>query len=247
MSSLRPPIEDDPERILVTGGPKVGKTTSYLSIAARCPDDKMYVLNSDRAMRRMLANRGLSNIETRSVSAWEDYVEGVRELSAIVKPNDWIVVDFISTAWEAIQSWYIEKRFGKSSEDFFNAHAMAAKKGNPLDGDKDWSVINRNHRTFMHMLQDVKCHVLATTTAKAVGERDDPQLKSTYGFIGVRPTGQKELSHEFHTLVVLTKDRQGKHVMTTVGDRERRLIEKAPWSDFSTSYLMTVAGWRPGS
>lgn len=244
MTTLKPPVEGDPERILITGGPKVGKTTAYLSIAAKV-DGRMHVLSSDRAMTRMLSTRNLPNLTSEKVSAWEDYVEGAKTFIKSATPNDWLVVDLASPAWDAIQSWYTEKRFGKTADEYFTAHAMAAKKGNPLDGDKDWSVINRNYRAFMNILLDAPCHLILTTTAKAISERDDPQIRSTYGPTGIRPAGQKEIFHDVHTLVVLTKNRTGDHLVTTVGDRERKLLEKAPWTDFSVTYLMAVAGWRP--
>jgi hypothetical protein len=247
VATLRPKIADDPERILILGGPKVGKTSAYLSIAAACPDVTMYVLDSDNAMRRMLSARPLPNVQVTPIDTWEDYVEGVRAVVAKAKPEDWLVIDFLSGAWDAVQAWYIEKRFGKTAEDYFTAHVAAAKKGNPLEGDTDWMAINKNHKAFMNMVKKAPCNVLATSTAKALGDRDDASLKSTYGLLGIRPEGQKHLSHDFHTLLVLSKTVRGEYQMTTAGDRERSVLEKAPLQDFAKDYLLRVAGWRPAA
>ena len=196
----------------------------------------------------MLANRDLPNVTSDIVEDWTEFVEGTRAFDEKARPEDWFVIDLLGPAsWEAVQTWYIDKRFGMAPEDFFLAHQLAKKKGNELDGDTDWKVINKNHRALMTLIQRMKCNVICTATAKAIGERDDPQLRSTYGAIGLRPTGQKEISHDFHTLVVLTKSRQGDWQMTTVGDRERVLGEKVPLNEFALDYLVKVAKWRPGA
>jgi len=243
--SLHPKIEGDPERILITGGPKMGKTSAYISIAAKCSDAQMYVLDSDRAMRRMLSKRPLPNVHVTEVDDWVDYVENTKIVLARAKPEDWFVVDFGSGAWDAVQSWYIDKRFGKTPEDYFTAHIAAAKKGNPLEGDTDWMAIKKNHRAWMNMVKKAKCNIIFTTTARAIGDRDDANMKLTYGPAGIRPEGEKSLSHDFHTLVVLKRSRLGEFQMTTVGDRERDLVENVPVRDFAVDYLLKVAGWRP--
>ena len=247
------------ERILLYGGAKVGKTSAYLSIARKCPNSTIHVLDSDLAMERMVEGHSdLANVRVHDVDTWTDYVESAKTAVAamptytIDTPNgpktvsdDWLVVDFLSGAWDAVQTWYIDKKFGKAPEDYFTAHAIAAKKGNPLDGDKDWSVINKNHKAFMNILLRSPGHVLGTATAKALGDRDDVQLQTMFQVVGQRPEGQKGLAHAFHTIILLSKNRAGEHQMTTVGDRERRLVSNAPLSDFAMNYLVPIAGWRP--
>ena len=236
-----------PERILITGGPKVGKTHAYLSIAARCPDSQVYVLDSDRALGRMLMDRDLPNVKVTEVKTWEDFVENTRTVLKTTRPQDWLIVDFGSASWDAVQRWYINKKFKTAAEDHFTAFVVSGKKGNALEGDTDWVVVKRNLAAWMTLIKEANCHVLFTTKAKAIGGRDDAHLKMTYGPVGVRPDGEKTMSHDFHTLVVLGKTRTGDHFMTTVGDRGRALIEKAPLTDFALNYLMTVAGWKPGA
>lgn len=236
------------ERILGFGGSKVGKSEAFLSIAKKCPDAHLYVIDTDFAIERMLEDGAVSNITYRTgVTEWAEYVEAVREFSKQMGRDDWLVIDFMSDAWDAVQTFYIDKRFGKSAEDYFLAHALANKKGNPLDGDKDWSVINKLYFAWVTEVLKAPGHVYATATARATGDRDSAEQKSTFGMLGSRPEGQKKLAHDFHTLAYFSKDRAGKHLLTTVGDRKRRLLDRVPCADFATTYLMAVAGWRPAT
>lgn len=233
------------ERILALGGAKVGKTSAYLSIAKKCPESTVHVLDSDFAMDRMLEGGDFPNVEVTTVDGWVDYVEGVKAVCAKAKPDDWLVIDFLSGAWDAVQTWYIDKRYGMAPEDYFTKHELANKKGNALEGDTDWGVINKNHKALMSLIKRAPCHVFATATSRTVGDRDDAGLKSTFGAVGSRPEGQKHLSHDFHTLVLFKKSRLGEFQMTTVGDRQRTLVENVPVKEFATDYLLKVAGWRP--
>lgn len=235
------------ERLLLIGGAGTGKTTAHLSIAKKVPTSKFFVLDSDFAIDRMIENENLPNVEHRLAIEWTDYVEGVKEYQAKMTTDDWLVIDFLSPAWDAVQAWYVDQIHGKDIDAYFIEARKKKTKGNPLDGDTDWGIINKAYKAFVNILLRTPGHILCTAPAKAIGERDDPQLKATFGAYGVRPEGQKHTAHVFHTILWMTKTRVGEYQMTTIKDRGRREVEKAPVADFAGSYLMAVAGWRPGS
>lgn len=234
------------ERILVFGGAGTGKSTTWVELAQRCPDDTFYVLDSDFAVERMTQDLGLTNVEVTVALEWADFVEGVKTAQAKMKPNDWLVIDFIAPAWDAAQAYFTDQIFGKDIAAYFLEARKKKAKGNPLDGDTDWGVINKIYKAWMNnLLAKTPGHILATAPAKAVGDRDDPGVKAMFGSVGVRPEGQKHLAYAFHTVLLLLKHRNGEWQFTTVKDRQRREVEKAPMSSFVNSYMVPIAGWRP--
>jgi hypothetical protein len=237
------------ERILLYGGAKVGKTSSYLSIAKKCPESTIYVLDSDYAIDRMLEGGDYTNVDARPIDEWPDYVNGVRDITKKMKPDDWLVIDFMSTAWDAVQAYYVEKRYGKEIEDYFLEFRVKKgnAKSNELEGDTDWKVINKLYNAFALEVKKAPGHVLATATARSVGDRDTSEQKSTFGVVGVRPEGQKKIAYDFHTILFVSKDRTGNRLVTTAGERERKWLDKAPLNDFATDYLLKVGGWRPSA
>ncbi len=238
------------ERILLFGPSGTGKSSAYLSIARKCPDSTFYVLDSDFAIERMLESENLPNVEHRLVVDWEGYVEGVKDFQAKMSSDDWLVIDFISTAWEAAQGYFIDQIHGKDMDAYFLEARKKKAKGNPLEGDTDWGVINKLYKAWMNILiAKTPGHIFATAQAKAVGDRDDPAVKQLYTGVGARPEGQKNLAYSFHSVLLTGKTRMGEYNFTTVKDRGRREVEKMAVSEaagFAGAYLLPVAGWRPG-
>lgn len=232
------------ERILATGGPGSGKTSAWLSIAKKNPDSHFYVIDSDFAVDRMLDGKSLTNVTHDVATEWTEFVELTRKYQKAMKPNDWLVIDFISPAWNAVQAWYVEQVFGKDIDAYF-VDRRKAKAKNDLEGDTDWKVINKAYGAWATMLLKTPGHLFATAPVKAVGDRDDAATKQLYALHGVKPEGQKMLSHQFHTVLMLSRARGGEFQMSTVKDRERREVNKAEVKDFALSYLLSVAGWRP--
>lgn len=234
------------ERILAVGPAGVGKSSAYLSIARKCPESTIYVLDSDYAIERMLENENLSNVEHRLVTDWEGYVEGVKDFQKKMTADDWLVIDFISGAWDAVQSYFVDQIHGKDLDAYFLEARKKKAKGNPLEGDTDWGVINKLYKAWLNiLLGGTPGHIFATAQAKALGDRDDPSVKQMYGAVGVRPEGQKHLGHSFHSVLLFGKTRLGEYNFSTVKDRARREVERAPMAEFATSYLLPIAGWRP--
>lgn len=256
---LRPPYSDDPnplvdpERILVYGGPGVGKTTGWLSIARWSfrtqSDARFFVIDTDAAVSRMLKGYpdlvDANTLTVRRVFRFEDYEAALDEYLAKARPQDWLVVDFIGTSWDAAQEGFTRRIHGEDLNEFFLNAREAGKQGNPLDGWKDWSVINGMQRGIMNKVIHLNPgHSYLTATSDVVRETDDKVIRETFGHIGARPKGQKHLGHQVHTAIHMKALRPGETYMTTAKDREREAMNGVPLVDFVPDYLVKVAGWK---
>lgn len=251
---LAPPSPLTRERILAIGSPGSGKTTAWLSIAfwaqATGSDAQFYVLDTDFAARHMLLSSpkygDLTNVHVYEAIEWEQYTAAIADILPKMRPQDWLVVDFMGSAWDAVQEWYVAQVFKDDIGSFF----MQARKGGgeALDGWRDWGVINRVYKQFAN---DVlfKCpgQLFTTAVAEAMRDTDDRAMRSVFGPHGVRPRGQKHLAHGVHTVLLLMAPKAGEVMITTVKDRERAPLNAAKLNDFAVDYLVNVAGWDLGS
>jgi hypothetical protein len=240
-----------PERILAFGGPGAGKTTNILHIARRVPDATFYVIDSDGAFQRMLSgsNADLKNIDVTDVYEWPEYTNALDRVLDNAKPGDWVVSDMINPAWEAVQSFFTDQVFGKDIDRFFLEARAASKKGSAFDGRKDWTVINKLYRNWANRLtlkaSNKGVHTYATASVTGLQDDDDKKLIETFGRYGMKPTGQKENPHRFHTILWMTRSKAGGWQATTVKDREREELDHHTITNFATDYLVKVAGWKP--
>ena len=241
------------ESILTIGAPGAGKSTAWLSIAdlhqKRGSPSQFYVLDSDLAMPRMLAEGypHLQNVQTWPVFTWQEYATAVKEIQPQLTPADWLVVDMIDPSWEAVQSYYIEQIFGQDPDEFFLAarKAMKGKTLQALDGWQDWTVINRVYKTWINrLIYQSRCHIFGTAKIAPIdAQTDDKAIRALFGRFGVKPKGQKDVAHMFHTVLILSQAADGGWVGNTVKDRERKYWEGQTITNFGLQYLMQVAGW----
>jgi hypothetical protein len=262
---LSPGLPHSYERIFIYGAPDTGKTTGWLQIAetlrkggARQEAIRFWVLDTDyTALRSLeeypeLAASGIVRYE--QVADWGAATGVLRDfgMEVVSRPNDWIVVDMINPLWDMCQEDYIERAFGKDAEEFYMAHRLAQKRGGALDGFKDWSVINRSYNTRVaEVLKRASCHVYAVAAGKAVSsDLDSKMIKEQYETLGTKPSGQKDTSHLYHT-VLLARKKRGATVespirtLTTVKERaQRKRLAQVETSNFAMTYLFQVAGWR---
>jgi hypothetical protein len=251
---------------MVYGGPDVGKTTGWLQIAETLRKGggtketvRFWVIDTDYTVDRSLEeypellDSGI--VASTTCPDWATVVRTLQRYKAQVgsRPDDWIVVDMINPVWDYVQEDFIERTSGKDSEDFFLAHRLSLKAGGALDGFKDWSVINKFYQgKFAVPLKQMPCHTYVVASGKAVSrDLDSKLLVDMYGVVGIRPTGQKDTSHQNHSVVLLRK-RVGMRAdapawtLTTLKERAgRKRLEQADAGNFAISYLVRVAGWRP--
>ena len=242
----------DPERILAMGPFGSGKTFSWLKIADWAQKTgspaHFYCLDTDAAVTRMLNSAGnfshLTNVTVTNVWEWPQYEKALESALRVAKPEDWIIVDFVGSAWEAVQEWYVDQIYDADIAEFFLDARKSMRSGNPLDGWKDWSVINRIYRRWVtKMVQDCPAHVYWTATAEAIRETDDKSNRALFGTHGVKPRGQKHLGHQVHSVLLFQPFASGEWFLTTVKDRERPRLEGLKVSDFVIDYLVNIAKW----
>ncbi|HUW56761.1 MAG TPA: AAA family ATPase [Planctomycetota bacterium] len=254
---LQPPIPNLRERILVMGGFGTGKTSDWLNIAKWSKetgsDARFYVLDTDASVSHMLTvpggqYEGLDNVVLYECFDWMEYVGALKASIAAHRPGlDWIVVDFVGTAWEAVQEYYVQERYQADDlAEFFMEQALARSSKAPLDGWKDWSVINRLYKSFQNaLIHKHSAHLFLTSGVKVIGDNEDRSVRALFGPHGVRPVGQKHLGHIPHTVLYAQAIRPGEIFVTTIKDRERRILDgTVQQGEFALDYLVNVAGWK---
>lgn len=247
-----------PERLLVFGEAGSGKSTNILDIAKWAQRTKspaqFHILDSDFAIPRMLTSYpDLTNVHIYPAYDWTDYTEFLQAVKTLT-PNDWVCLDFIGSAWQAVQSYYSTQVFKKTLGNYFlevrKSIDKDAKSLSALQGWTDWQVVNALYKNWVTPLL-FRGHYHIYATAKSTQLSSDKQPSETSNtrqlFLryGVKPTGQKDLPYQFHTVLVSgfhprTKER----TLTTVKDRERSELSGLPVHSFTQDYLVGVAGWK---
>ena len=246
------------ERILAIGGSGTGKTHDWLTIAdsyakaARegSPLGKFYVVDTDYTVERsMEAYPGVEEVVDYGVTPdWDDWTRRIEQINRVATRNDWVVIDMASPLWEMAQEHYIERIFKKDMDEFYLAVREQNKKGGAMDGFKDWSVINKLYRqNVANHLMRCQGHLYATAAATPLStDLDSKEIKAIYARFGIKPVGQKHLSHQFHTVLWKQAPKTDEWTLTTVKDRARVSLMVEPLSNFTKDYLVKIGGWTMG-
>lgn len=267
---MRPPITAL-ERLLVAGPQGTGKTRNILKIAARCPDDTFWVIDTDDSYPRMMEEglrRGelpeLPNVHILDVPSEEptwasaefpDFTKALKELRSEVSRDDWLVMDQGAPTWDAVQDYFTERVFDSNIEEYFlevriEKEKAKKKKGadskslGAFEGWMDWPVINKLYRVLHKEITTWPSHVYMTAEVTQVSKEDDRDDRKTFGPYGVKPRGQKRWPYIVQTVLLTAKKRAGVYTLTTVKDRERPELEDEEFEDFAVDYMMEVAGWQ---
>lgn len=190
-------------------------------------------------------------------------------LHAYRKPvarKDWVVVDKINNAWSTVQRYFVNEVFGEDKGQYFleirkaiEAHAgISLKTGKQatsvvtegFDGWKDWSVINGLYDDWiLPIVYRVKCNVYAAADVeKIMRDEKDAEVLDIFGNAGIKPTGNKKLGGQFHSVFVLIpgfdKQKNRTYEIVTLKDRGNRTYFKGTaLNSFYNQYLATKAGW----
>jgi len=245
-----------PERILTYGPAGSGKTTGWLNIAKFShltgSDSRFHVIDTDFAVSRMLSGYSLDNITLYPAMDWPDYTSALATIRRTAVQGDWVIVDFISNAWYAVQEYFTEQVFHKDmSEYFLTVRKEMEKKTKNLaafDGWVDWQVINSLYKKWANdLLYRGKYHLYCTAKADTLSSdrqpTEDAQTRTLFARYQIKPIGQKDLPFQFHTLLLTNRNREGAYTLTAVKDRERPELSGTPVQNFTTDYLVKVGGW----
>lgn len=247
---LRPPDPRVRARILNFGAEGCGKSTGWLKIARWCADTgsdaQFYVLDTDDSAETMMAMGDYpeDRIHVWHAYEWEDYRKYEREVVPLLRPKtDWVVMDFVGNAWEAVQDWYIENTTGQAQEEYYMSVRQAGSQG--LDGWKDWQFINKNYRAFINpLIYGNGAHVYMTAKATKIGDRDSREAKALYSGVGMRPEGQKALGFQALSVLYSYALRPNEPHMTTLKDLEGvKRLENQRINDFVIDYLVGAQRW----
>lgn len=261
------------ERILVMGPPGTGKTYQWLRMAkALLPTGaQFYCIDTDDAIPFMLATQfpelqpeSGGNVHALPAFDWPEYESALQEVLKKAKEGDWVVLDMADSAWDTVQRYFVNEVFAESKGQYFlearklirargekdsKGRAVSALSEDTFKGWIDWPVINALYGDWiLPLVYRTKAHLYATTKIQKLGTREDPGTMIVFGASGIRPSGQKHLGHQAHTVLLYTVNvSDAKHpewTVTTVKDRGNRpYFNKAPFVDLYRQYLVMKAGW----
>ena len=253
-----------PERILMMGAPGTGKTYQWLKIARALKPAgvKFRVIDTDAAIPYMLDTQfeelkveNGGNVIVLPAYDWPHYKEALQKLLKDSKPNDWGIVDMIDNAWSTVQSYFVSEVFQKDIGDYFLEirKSVEANKRKPrsimqdaMKGWVDWPVVNKLYEDWiLPLVHQETFHIYATTKAQPITSDDDPAVKLVFGETGVRPSGQKHLGHQVHSIFLAYWDGKDGWYITTVKDRSgRAYFNKDVLLTFFKQYLVMKAGFK---
>lgn len=240
------------ERILVFGGAGSGKSRQGLAIASKvkASGHDWYCIDTDDGIERLLVTEFQNlDIDIHPAHRWESYLSALEDIGAKVKSGDWLHIDLIDYAWDAAQAHFIQQVYGKGAGEFFldvrkeaGSAKDAAKK---VAQEQMWPVVNKLYKEWINpIVYELPCHIYACATASTVSDRDDKEIRKLYPS-GVKPAGQKLLSHQFHTIIQFDGNQEkGEWHATTIRDRGRGPMQDERLVNFPTQYLVKRAGWR---
>lgn len=253
------------ERILVGGAPGTGKTYGWLTIARMLPQVTFHVLDPDDGVRRVKDADfpDVKNLNYYLTPTWfgepkvDDSVtvcgisNALTTIRKVVKPNDWIILEMLSSFWSLAQGGFVEEVFNEGIGEYFlqarKELRTNAKRLEALRGWTDWSVINKMHNDdFMNVVcYRLPAHVYMTTSvsiASQAGE-EDAEVRAFYGDSKIRFEGQKYTPWRAQSVLLFHKDRAGWKYSTFLKDRGRTFVDAEPLYSFAEQYLVGVAGW----
>jgi hypothetical protein len=253
---LHPP-DPEPERILLFGPPGSGKTTAWLDVAkwtarTKAPG-RFFVLDTDFAVGRMLSSYREAQhiIDLHTGFDWADYESFKKTVMTQAGPNDWVVVDFIGSAWQAIQDHFVAEVHHQDIGSFFlqARKEMTGKGLAALEGWVDYRVINAMYFQWLNpILFKGRWNIFATAKTDQLSSdkkpTEDSQTRSLLLPFGVKPKAQKDILYGFHTTILTGRDpRSGARTLTAIKDRERSETRGQVVNSFTLDYLKGVAGW----
>lgn len=264
-SLLHAPSQARREKIVVygdNGGGKSSVTISILDWFRRTKSNrKVHLFDTNNQWQ---ANRELDGgldqwchvvpLKFEEYNKWRGLVIEVNKRAHV---DDVIIVDMMSTVWDAAQQYYWSQKSGNDSM----AELWLRNSAGTIAGDhgKNWGVINKFYFEFAKQITEAQCHVIMLATASPIRQPneagkggDDIKIRNFYGKTEMKMDGQWGLRGEGFT-VIHAFEVNGSYRITTVKEmgpltsvkRERVVNKDITGIGFVPGYLLSVAGWRP--
>lgn len=256
------------ERVLIYGSEGCGKTTAALHWAREMPGT-VWIIDNDNSLDRLLeteftdlhvkeewrnGNRDHTyeqedgRLVVFHCHDWTSAVKALEQIRQRSEFNDLCIIDTASALWEDVQAWFAEQAHGKSMEDWLIDFRLNATKEKATAAEAqflDWGFINPQYLNKVgDFFMNPPCHLISTAEAKSLSATDESQVRSTYNFVGVKPAGQKRIGYQHQTVLFVARDSGGNRTITTVKERGRDELDRAPLTNFVSDYLVAVAGWK---
>jgi hypothetical protein len=245
------------ERILAFGMEGTGKSSITLSIARYRPMDHFHIVDMDysRTYMRLLETEYQDVLDRGNVTVhevepeWEEFTETFAEIIAAGDhATDWLTIDPVTVTWDMVQAWWLDTVQGTDIADYMAQLRRdtddAKEYSAALAEAMQWPSINKQYQQkFYKNFRSWRGHSILIAEAAEVGRQEDAEVKSTYGFVGYKPKGQKTMPYASASNIFLDHPRKDEWRMTSVKDRGRELQERVPFDEFAIDYLCDVGGW----
>lgn len=246
------------ERLLLFGGPKVGKSDLVLKLAQwyeiTGTPGTFYYLDTDCQLNSITEDSqyySLNNISPHEISDWDECRAEGHKVFNTAGEGDWIVLDMAHRPKIWLDRWYLEHKVG--TDDLAQAIVEAKWTGekyfgsNPLLKPDDYTMLRSMWDAFFYPLaQKSKAHIICITEKKKIydGPGANPDKQRTYDKVGGSPSGEAGMDYSLATILHMDKTSFGRYI-TTCGDRsEREWLEQAEYTDLVRSYLIPIAKWK---
>lgn len=256
------------ERILTFGVNSAGKSRSWATIRKWFEITKteghFYVISTEKEMALRTAegyldgtdgNNFFSNASINlgdinnpggmDITTYDGLMGLSNAIAERSTPNDWVIIDSIGLAQTWSRDVWFSAEKGMSYREFVGS-GRKMKEVKPADWDtmaglyRDWweGVIRdafRGHKFACARMEEIR-------TEGDWAEKDKNTLRM-FGPHGVKPTGEKNLGFDWHSVLLCNRARDGWEI-TTVDDPEREYLNGQKINDFVLDYLMPVANWQ---
>ncbi len=183
-----------------------------------------------------------SNATIHNATDFESLLEVSKKVSESAEVGDWLVIDSITNPNEWSRDAYCQTKFGFSWQEF----RAAGKQMNEI-GPTGWNEIKMLYNSwFVPYVVNFVGHRLACARQEEIRTEylpDKGEVKGTFGPVGFKPSGRKELAFDFHSILWMTMPRLDEYTITTVDDPSRDKLRRAECPDFVSCYLLGPAGW----
>jgi hypothetical protein len=251
------------ERILAYGAPGTSKSYSWQRIlAATSPDTQFFVIDTDGAWEPAASSDEFAPHADRVThfepSDWVDVINATKQAMKQMdrERGDWMVVDLADDLWEMAQEFYQDRKYaGDADSEEFMFALVDGSLGDDEDPMEKWGIINKLYAPFSRSLIKVPGNLFVCATAKELKKdnrgnyfRESKQNIKDFGGVGMRPGGQKNLSHDVNTVLFMSKV-QKRWEFEKIKDRNRDAAwdgeESRVNGDFGRDFLMGICGWGP--